>query len=57
MVIVSSLGNPIDDEIDAKCMSSMVLSHLQKYQAYANRKTRHVYTGRPGVCKQVDGPM
>ena len=45
MVIVSSPGDPIDDEIGAKCMFSRVFPYFQK-------NTR--LGGRPGLGKQVD---
>ena len=46
MVIVSSLGDPVDDEIGAKLMFSMVFPYFTKmpgslvYQAWVNRLTR-----------------
>ena len=46
MVIVSSLGDPVDDEIEAKVMFSMVFPYFKKIpgsvvdQAWVNRLTR-----------------
>ena len=46
MVIVSSPGDPVDDEIEAKCMFSRVFPYVKKIQgsvvdqAWVNRLTR-----------------
>ena len=45
MVIVSSPGDPVDDEIEAKCMCSRVFPYFKK-------NTR--LGGKPGLGKQVD---
>ena len=45
MVIVSRLGDPVDDEIDAKSMFSMVFPYFNKYPRLG---------GRSGLGKQVD---
>ena len=34
MVIVSSLGDPVDDEIEAKVMFSRMFLYFKKYKAY-----------------------
>ena len=44
MEIVSSPGDPVDDEIEAKCMFSKVFPYV--------KNTR--LGGRPGLGKQVD---
>ena len=38
MVIVSSPGDPIDDEIEAKCMFSRVFPHLKKIPGSVGRR-------------------
>ena len=46
MVIVSSPGDPVDDEIEAKCMFSRMFLYFKKIQgsvvdqAWVNRLTR-----------------
>ena len=46
MVIISSLGDPVVDEIEAKCMFSRVVPYFKKIprsvvdQAWVNRLTR-----------------
>ena len=40
MVIVSSLGDPIDYEIDTKCMFSRLSTYPNKNQEYVNKYTR-----------------
>ena len=46
MVIVSSPGDPVDDEIEAQCMFSRVFPYFKKIpgsvvdQAWVNRLTR-----------------
>ena len=48
MVIVSSLGDPVDDEIEAKCMFSRMFLYFKKIQGSVVDQARVNRLTRPG---------